>query len=132
MRRSDELDTGILFGIITLAILAGTQIAALSGITLRTCPFLVITGHPCPTCFGTRAITLIAEGRIADALQLQPLVTAAALAGLLAGAYSLLVRSLPDSGRPVRPLFPIRRLLLWTLPLLFLANWAYLLFRPAL
>jgi hypothetical protein len=43
---------------------------------LHDCPFRTLTGIPCPTCGGTRASLALLDGRLIDALRLNPLVTA--------------------------------------------------------
>lgn len=42
-----------------------------------TCPFLVLTGWPCPTCGMTRGWTLLGHGRVADALAYNPMTPVA-------------------------------------------------------
>lgn len=51
------------------------------------CPFLAITGHPCPLCGGLRAMNDLTRGRVGDAL----LSNAAAVFILCAGTV-LIVR----------------------------------------
>ena len=41
--------------------------------TLPPCPFLTITGHPCPFCGGTRSFAYMWQGQTAKALALYPL-----------------------------------------------------------
>lgn len=41
--------------------------------TLPTCPFLAVTGHPCPLCGGTRSFAYMWQGRVGSAVQLYPL-----------------------------------------------------------
>ncbi len=43
------------------------------------CPFLLLTGWPCPTCGMTRAWTLIGHGRFAEAMAYNPLTPAVML-----------------------------------------------------
>jgi hypothetical protein len=58
------------------------------------CPFLVITGHPCPFCGGTRSFAYMWRGDLADAVRLYPLGpalfagTLVGVAGLAAGAIT--------------------------------------------
>lgn len=40
---------------------------------LPACPFLTITGHPCPFCGGTRSFAYMWNGRMGNAVQLYPL-----------------------------------------------------------
>lgn len=37
------------------------------------CPFLAITGHPCPFCGGTRSFAYVWDGKLTNALLLYPL-----------------------------------------------------------
>ncbi len=41
--------------------------------TLPTCPFLLITGHPCPLCGGTRSFAYTWDGDLRNAVALYPL-----------------------------------------------------------
>lgn len=41
--------------------------------TLPTCPFLLVTGHPCPFCGGTRSFAYVWEGDLSHAMALYPL-----------------------------------------------------------
>lgn len=41
--------------------------------TLPPCPFLAITGHPCPLCGGTRSFAYMWDGRVSSAAMLYPL-----------------------------------------------------------
>ena len=50
------------------------------------CPFLAITGHPCPGCGGLRAVNELTHGNIVDALSSNLLVVG--LLGLLAVAWA--------------------------------------------
>ena len=40
---------------------------------LPTCPFLLLTGHPCPFCGGTRSFSAMWRGDLLHALRLYPL-----------------------------------------------------------
>lgn len=66
--------------------------------TLPPCPFLVLTGHPCPFCGGTRSFAQMWNGDVTGALRYYPLGPAmfvltllgvAGLAVLLAGGRVL-------------------------------------------
>ncbi|MGH7868969.1 MAG: DUF2752 domain-containing protein [Candidatus Dormibacteraceae bacterium] len=60
-------------------------------LALPTCPFLQLTGHPCPLCGGTRSFALLWRGDLTHAFQLYPLgpllfgLTIAAVGVLLGG-----------------------------------------------
>ena len=78
--------------------------------TLPPCPFLTITGHPCPLCGGTRSFAFMWQGnpgRASALYPLGPLLFAATLAAIPLLALALLARRdlalrLPDRIR--RPL----------------------------
>src|SRR5689334_2675552 len=59
-----------------------------SHIAVPTCPFFLITGHPCPFCGGTRSFAYMWEGDLSDAVRLYPLGPAL-FAGSLLGMIGL-------------------------------------------
>ena len=77
---------GILCAALAAILLSLPQ--AMSPISLR-CPFLALTGLPCPTCRGTRAMAALAGGELSRALWLNPLVAMTALGIGAAAAASL-------------------------------------------
>jgi len=89
------------------------------------CPLRELTGIPCPTCFGTRALVAAVGGNWMVALRFNPLVAVGGI-GLLAyvpWATATVVGGWP---RPrVSPLLAARAAPL--VGLLVLLNWAYLL-----
>jgi Protein of unknown function (DUF2752) len=42
-------------------------------VTLPACPFLAVTGHPCPLCGGTRSFAFMWQGNVGSAAALYPL-----------------------------------------------------------
>lgn len=48
--------------------LAGTHV------TMPGCPFLALTGHPCPFCGGTRSFAFMWRGDLVDAVRYYPLI----------------------------------------------------------
>ncbi|HZT66052.1 MAG TPA: DUF2752 domain-containing protein [Acidimicrobiales bacterium] len=61
--------------------------------TLPRCPFLLITGHPCPLCGGTRSFAYLWQGDLGRSLALYPLgpiLFAATVAAVLVLALALL------------------------------------------
>ncbi|MBI4911540.1 MAG: DUF2752 domain-containing protein [Acidobacteria bacterium] len=64
-----------------------------TGRPLETCLFHRVTGRPCPTCGGTRALVALAGGSVLEALGNNPLVT------LLLGAGGGLMLLRAFSGR---------------------------------
>lgn len=66
--------------------------------TLPPCPFLLVTGHPCPFCGGTRSFAAMWQGDVAGAGRYHPLgpplfagtlLAVAAVAGLIASGRRL-------------------------------------------
>ncbi len=91
------------------------------------CMFRNVTGTPCPTCGTTRAVMAALDGRVVDAIVLNPLVAAAAVA---AGAW-LLLRVL--GRRLAVDLTPRHRAALWTLAgVLAAANWIWVIARETM
>jgi hypothetical protein len=43
-------------------------------VSLPGCPFLAITGHPCPFCGGTRSFAFFWQGDLGDAMRYYPLI----------------------------------------------------------
>jgi hypothetical protein len=69
--------------------------------TLPPCPFLTLTGHPCPFCGGTRSFAYVWQGRMDRAVMLYPLgpllfvgtaIAIAVLAAAVLANRDLLVR----------------------------------------
>ncbi len=88
------------------------------------CPLREITGIPCPTCYGTRALLAAASGRWLTALRFNPLVGAGGI-GLL--AYLPWAVGTVAGGWP-RPSVSSRTAtrVAWFGGGLVLANWIYL------
>lgn len=114
---------GLLWGAVALALLALSPLApAFAGI-LPECVFRRVTGVPCLTCGGTRAVLALLAGNLPAALQANPLVTAALVVlvggGLAAGTLAVAGRGVADP----------ERLPGWTRPAVLLvlaANWLWL------
>ena len=119
-------------GAVLLAALAARLVIAWTGRfapEVVFCPFRALTGLPCLTCGGTRALAALASGRITEAVALNPLVALTA-AGLITLALIDATRRL--ARRPPLRWLPAGRkvLLLRGLALLSVAgNWVYLLAR---
>lgn len=88
------------------------------------CPLREMTGVPCPTCGGTRALVALMAGDWRVAFAWNPAVAAA---GVLAAAW-LPVGAVLLAFPALRPRLPERlpAALRWGLPLLLAANWVYL------
>lgn len=70
--------------------------------TLPACPFLALTGQPCPLCGGTRAFASMWEGDVGRAVRFHPLGPAL-FAGTFAAAAAALVLLLSGRALRVRP-----------------------------
>jgi hypothetical protein len=66
-----------------------------SHLVLPPCPFLALTGHPCPFCGGTRSFAYMWQGDLADAARLYPfgpILFFGSFAAAAAAALSLVTR----------------------------------------
>jgi hypothetical protein len=128
--RPRELDQERLWVSIALAcvaLLVLGQVSAQFEIPVPLCPLKHITGIPCPTCGGTRALrALFSHGALLTALRWNPLVTMAALAILPCLAYAALVTVFhwPRFRAVFTP--TDQRLLRTAAWAAILANWAFL------
>ena len=89
---------------------------------LNTCPFQALTGLSCPTCGTTHAAVALSHGRLAAALAANPLAAATLLLLLPATLASIALRRVETPQRT-------RRILAWSVAVLVLLNWGYLLAR---
>lgn len=62
---------------------------ALAHSTLPTCPFLLLTGHPCPFCGGTRSFSAMWRGDVLHAARLYPFGPFLFLLAFPVAAYGL-------------------------------------------
>ncbi len=93
------------------------------------CPWRELTGFPCPTCFGLRALAAFGRGDWATAFLLHPLITAGSLLLFAWGLLSLGRLLIRPGWRAPRLPPRAKRILLWAIPFLFLANWIFLCLR---
>jgi hypothetical protein len=100
------------------------------GLFVPPCRFHAITGLPCLTCGGTRAVRSLLEGRIVNAIEWNPLALAAVLglAAFLVYAFVVVVFRLPRLrvGALTRPAATFLRV---ALVVAIAANWIYLVYR---
>lgn len=90
---------------------------------LPPCPFLAITGHPCPFCGGTRSFAHMWDGQVSRAGMLYPLGPILFAATLLA-IPALAVALLTDRDLSVRLPVGLRRALLGGAAGLLAVSWA--------
>lgn len=109
----------VAFATLLLLALAALGIWERTGLEFPRCNFLAITGVPCPTCGGTRAMVALGRGDVFHALATNPLVAAT----VLALVCWPLARFLPTR---FRRRFRTRRAALATVAILVALNWAYL------
>jgi hypothetical protein len=85
-RPEDRLRNLVLLGTLMVWMLYTRLYAVLhtAHATLPACPFLQITGHPCPFCGGTRSFAYVWNGDFAHAVRLYPLGPALFVATVVA------------------------------------------------
>jgi hypothetical protein len=113
---------GFLWGAATLSCVAASPLAPAFARGLPPCPFHWLTGFPCGTCGGTRALLALGRLDVAAGFAWNPLVAAAGVAFLVGG---LLAFGAALAGRDVvvpRPTLPLRV----GIGIAFAANWAFL------
>ncbi len=98
---------------------------------LPACPWRALTGFPCPFCQGSHAFVALAYARVAEAWQLNPLVTGGVLVLLAWGILDLL-GVLTGRDLVVRLSPRGRRWGLRLLGAILLANWVYLIFAAGI
>lgn len=106
-------------------VLLGLALKMLPAGLVPPCGFHLMTGHPCPTCGMTRMGFLLLEGRIPDALRMNPFLFL--LVGTL-GGWVVAGSILRLAGRDLFVTVPEREARWWWAVLVagFLGNWAYL------
>lgn len=93
---------------------------------LPPCPINRVLGVPCPSCGTTRAVLLLLEGRILDAVLMNPLVVGGGFLFLGYLGYGW-IRYARTGAFPEPEWTPRRRSALrWTVGLAVVANWAWL------
>jgi hypothetical protein len=128
--RARELDQERLWLSVSLAgmaLLALGQVSSEFEIPVPLCPLKHITGIPCPTCGGTRALRTLGQGAVLAALRWNPLVTIAALVLIPCLVYAAFV-TLCGWPRIRVQLAPADQRLLRTAAwVAIVANWVFLL-----
>jgi hypothetical protein len=113
---------GFLWGGAALACAAAAPLAPAFSKTLPPCPFHWLTGFPCATCGGTRALLALGRFEIGAAIAWNPLVAVAGIVFVVGGVVAL---GAALAGREVRLPNPT-----WSfrvgLALALASNWAFL------
>lgn len=124
--REGALPLGAIFLAILALGAAAIGLLHLDRLPFAVCTFKVVTGWPCLTCGGTRAVGRLASGDLAGAMAMNPLAALGALAvlpwgiadlALLARGRALAIELAPAAWRALRV----------AIPAALLANWAWLL-----
>lgn len=90
------------------------------------CPLREITGIPCPTCGGTRALSHLAAGDWSAAVAANPLVILAGSGFLLTALYATAATLRPAWRRALALTPNEKRSARWLAILLIVLNWAWL------
>lgn len=124
-----ETDYEVLLVGLTAAIGAFASLWLHCRLSTPSCPFAHLTGLPCPTCGGTRAVRALLAGNFRAAFRWNPLVVTAfsALGAMNVYAAVVVIFRLPRVrfGPFPKKLGNVFRILGWTAILL---NWGYLVF----
>jgi Protein of unknown function (DUF2752) len=80
---------GFLWGGVALVCAAAAPLAPAFSNALPPCPFHWLTGFPCATCGGTRALLALARFDVAAAVVWNPLVAVAGIAFVIGGVAAL-------------------------------------------
>jgi hypothetical protein len=90
--------------------------------TLPACPFLTLTGHPCPLCGGTRAFASMWQGDVAAAARYHPLGPVLFVGTIVAVAV---LASLLAAGRTIRTSLPAEERLYIGMGAVFVLVWLF-------
>jgi hypothetical protein len=126
-RELDQEQLWLSIAVACMLIVALGQVSTQFEIPVPLCPLKHITGIPCPTCGGTRAVkALFGHGAVLAALRWNPLVAMAALAAIPVLIYAALV--IVFRWPRLRVLFAPadQRLLRVAAWIAIIANWAFL------
>jgi hypothetical protein len=121
-----ERQLAFVWGGLALAVVTLEPLLPLAASHLRPCLLREVTGVPCPTCGATRGLLALLDGRVLDALALNPLVAVVGLAFLVGGIVAPLWAWRRGTGPQLTGLPLWLRLVAVGL---ILANWAWVLVR---
>jgi hypothetical protein len=117
---------GIVFGSAALATIFGAWFLVEKLGYSAACPFRALTGAPCPTCFGLRALAALGRGDVAGAVAAHPLFALGAIALVAWGALDGILAAVGGSRIPFADRPEPRRALRWAIPAVIVANWIFL------
>ena len=103
-----------------------TRLLDAAGIPWFACPFHDLTGFPCPTCGGMRALAALGAADFSAALRWNPMVALTAAGLLLAAVASLIRRWVRRRPLPLPSSPRLRRALFLLFAAAWIVNWAYL------
>lgn len=127
-REHGQVLYGLIYGVIAMCALAAARYLPILDL-LPPCVFRGVTGLSCPTCGSTRALLYLAGGDLSVALSLNPLLVMIVLT-VIAWMVGDIVQLLLPSRVPSIVLTRTEGTAIRVLAiLLFLGNWAFLLFR---
>jgi len=116
---------GIIYGIIIILILLAARFIPPSYIPAL-CPFKGITGLPCPTCGGSRALSKLAHLDPLGAFDMNPLISSFTTIGIILFSYSTVAFILRPLRIGVRFNQIEKRLLRLACLGIIILNWFYL------
>lgn len=114
---------GFLWGGAALACAAAAPWASAFAKGLPPCPFHWLTGFPCATCGGTRALVALSRFDFGAALSWNPLVAVAGILFVIGGIAALSMAALGREVRLPNPSMGVRV----AFGLAFASNWVFLL-----
>jgi len=113
---------GFLWGGAVLLCAAVAPLAPALSKGLPPCPFHWLTGFPCATCGGTRALLALGQFDFAAGLAWNPLVAVAGISFAVGGLVALAAALAGRDVRVPRPTLPLRV----AIGMAVAANWAFL------
>jgi disulfide bond formation protein DsbB len=121
----NQTEFGILYGgIAVMPLLAAWTMPA--AVLLPSCAFQGLFGIPCPTCGATRSIMHLANGSIAAALAMNPLIAVSIVSAILYFLYSLISITAGVPRVHITLTDAEKNVLRIGAVLIVLINWAYL------
>jgi len=125
--RASAVDHELIWAPIATLILLAARFFPFEQFPIGWCPLLTVTGVPCLSCGGTRALMALTRLDLAAAFALNPLIAALGLAGVAYVVHALGVWLLGwRRWRPAMPSASARRALRIAVVVAIAINWGYL------